>query len=125
MVIKLREANIKRLELNRPRTETEISHEVKEEMDSLRRQVDFHPDAVKFAMEVEMLKGKILPQCRPFKRPFSSIFLTGYDFAKTGLGIEHQESPTAFQIRERLCEMTAEGSPLVCRSSSSYLLAAR
>jgi hypothetical protein len=61
MVIKLREANVKRLELNRPRTETEISYEVKEEMDSLRRQVDFHPDAVKFAMEVEMLKGKILP----------------------------------------------------------------
>lgn len=57
MIIKLREANIKRLETGRPRTDAELAQDVKEEMESLRRQVDFHPDAVKFSMEVDMLKG--------------------------------------------------------------------
>ncbi|GAQ79907.1 hypothetical protein KFL_000410070 [Klebsormidium nitens] len=59
MIIKLREANIKRLETGRPRTDAELAQDVREEMESLRRQVDFHPDAVKFSMEVDMLKAQV------------------------------------------------------------------
>ncbi|CAM6117692.1 unnamed protein product [Calypogeia fissa] len=60
MIIRLRENTIKRIESGRPSLQPdEILHDVREEIEQLRKQIEHHPDVVRFKMELDLCRGQL------------------------------------------------------------------
>ncbi|XP_024516891.1 kinesin-like protein KIF15 [Selaginella moellendorffii] len=60
MITRLRECAIKRVEGGRPATDGDDgTSEMKEEIEQLRKQVEHHPDVVRFKMELDLCKAKL------------------------------------------------------------------
>ncbi|KAJ7535310.1 hypothetical protein O6H91_12G027300 [Diphasiastrum complanatum] len=58
MIIRLRENTIKRLEGSRPALDSGFE-EMKEEIELLRKQIEHHPDAIKFKTELDLCKERL------------------------------------------------------------------
>lgn len=61
MIIRLRENTIKRIESGRPSVQPEeIVHDMREEIEQLRKQIEHHPDVVRFKMELDLCRGELI-----------------------------------------------------------------
>lgn len=58
MIIRLRENRLKRLE-NGTLLESDEIQDLKEEIEQLRKQIEHHPDVVRFKMELDVCRGII------------------------------------------------------------------